>query len=249
MLVSFEKVSKSFEKKKVLEELSLSLSEGRMYGLLGKNGSGKSTIINLVLQFLFPDKGKIKYDGEEYASLPKKIKQKIGLLTEDSTLLEELNASQYLKFLGQLYGLQSSDIKNRSGELLEYFFDEMPGKKKIAAFSTGMKKMIGICGAVMHQPEFLLLDEPFSGLDVFAAKKVIDLLKQYQNESRTVLVSSHNMSYLSKIVSDVLVLEGGSIVFDGSLDDFTKNAKGELENQFLEFFPKDEKEQKSIKWL
>lgn len=237
MEVQFEQISKSFKKKQVLDKVNFSLKEGRIYGLLGKNGAGKSTLIHLITQLIRPDRGEILYDGTAYPELPGHLKKEIGLLAEKGMLVEELSLQRYLELTGALYRLDRSHAQRRAAQLQEQLFgDDIPTGKRIASFSTGMKKKAGLCAALLHEPNLLLLDEPFSGLDPVAARSVISMLQQYQRPSRTILITSHNLHYLQQVVSHLIVLDNKSIVFDGLLTEFAGGGGSHLEDRYLEMF-------------
>ena len=177
MEVVFENVSKAYGKKTVLDEVNFSCFPGGCYGLLGKNGAGKSTIINLLVQLIRPSSGKIFYNKHSYLDLPIPIKSQIGVLTDINMLIEELNVYQYLGLVGRLYNLDQKVIHKKINELINFFFeDEVPNKQLISSFSTGMKKKAAICAACLHEPNLLILDEPFTGLDIFSVKKLIKFI-------------------------------------------------------------------------
>ncbi|WP_299707390.1 ABC transporter ATP-binding protein [uncultured Pontibacter sp.] len=249
MEVKLNSVGKSFNSKVVLQDVSFTLKTGKAYALLGKNGAGKSTILNLIVQLLQPEKGSIGYDGVIYKDLPTELKRKVGFLSEQGNIIEDLDALNYLKLMALLYGLTPAESEDRINELLQYFFEDVPYKKRMASFSTGMKKKVALCAALVHKPDFLILDEPFTGLDPFSVKKVIELILQYQSPSRTVLIASHDLAHLSKVITDVLVIRDNSVVFDDTMDAFTDHQEVQFEDRYFEYLQTGKEQNSSLQWL
>ncbi|KAA3622913.1 MAG: ABC transporter ATP-binding protein [Bacteroidetes bacterium] len=250
MRIHFKNISKAFGKKIVLDDIDLHLEPGNTYCILGKNGAGKTTLMNLLLQLSGPTKGELIYDGTSLEELPQSLKMRIGAMSEDNPLIEELTGRQYFKLYGQLYGLPRNDMKKRVDDLTSYFFDDPDDlKKRLSAFSTGMKKKIGLMASVLHTPDLLVLDEPFSGLDPVAAKMTIDFIKAYQNGNRTIFLSSHDLAYVAKVVTHLAVLDEGKIVFAGTLQDFTNHGQSEIDSALLEVLQPDTRDLGGIEWF
>ena len=249
MNISLTSIHKSFNKKPVLEDISLSFKVGQVYGLLGKNGAGKTTLLNILIQLIRPTSGAISFDGQQYASLPNGIKLKMGILSEDNPVIEELTAMQYLKLNGKMYGIPDRELNGRIGDLIGYFFEELDEKKPLLAFSTGMKKKVGLCAAVLHTPEILILDEPFSGLDPLAAQQCIRFLRLYKKENRTIILSSHDLNYVEQLVTHIAVLDKMRIQYDGTLEDFTRDGKNRIDQALFEVLKADTPDSNDIKWI
>ncbi len=250
MNIQFKNISKAFGKKVVLDDIDLELTPGNTYCILGKNGAGKTTLMNILLQLAAPGKGEMLYDGQKEDILPKALKMRIGAMSEDNPLIEELTGRQYFKLYGKLYGLPKADLKKRLEDLTTYFFDDADDlNKRLSAFSTGMKKKVGLMASVLHTPDLLVLDEPFSGLDPVAAKMTIDFIRAYQNGQRTIFLSSHDLAYVAKVVTHLAVLDDGKIVFAGSLEEFTNQGKNEIDSALLEVLKPDSKNLDGIEWF
>lgn len=250
MQITFKDISKAFDKKIVLDEINLELDSGNIYCILGKNGAGKTTLMNLLLQLSSPDKGVLSYDGEDQTDLSKSLKLRIGAMSEDNPLIEELTANQYFKLHGKLYGIPKNELKKRVSDLATYFFDDQDDlKKRLSSFSTGMKKKIGLMASVLHTPDLLVLDEPFSGLDPVAARMTIDFIKTYQNGNRTIFISSHDLAYVAKAVTHLAVLDKSKIVFSGTLEEFTNEGRNEIDSALLEVLQSDLKDLDGIGWF
>ncbi|HKI44294.1 MAG TPA: ABC transporter ATP-binding protein [Balneolales bacterium] len=245
-----DNLCKSFGGNQVLDHITLQLDRGNTYGLVGNNGAGKSTLINLLCDLLKSDSGTIRLLGKSYSEHEYAIKKQLGVLTEDVPLQESLTAYDYLRFVGMLYGLDSTDLRQRIDSLFEYFFDDPDDlQKRCGDYSTGMQKKLGVIAAVLHKPDLLLLDEPFSGLDPSSSRQMIDFLKAYGNEQRIVLVSSHNLTYLQEVISSVLVLHDQEILFQGTLEDFTDNGENLMEQKLFNMLSGKQKNLNQLSWL
>lgn len=249
-MLELHKLSKSYNGQVVLDTLNLSVEQGSVYALLGKNGAGKTTLINILLDLLPPDAGKALLRGKDSRTLTKTDKQNIGAVPEDMALIEELNGYDYLHFIGKIYSMPKEILKKRIDDLFGFFFENSQDlKKSIAKYSTGMKKKIAFCAAVIHTPEILILDEPFAGLDPLVAHQMIDFLKKYQHEDRTVFVSSHDLAYVEKIATHIGVLDNGFMKFDSTMTDFTQNGQNQLDAALMEIIKPKESKLDNFDWL
>ncbi len=172
-----------YNAKTILDDINLNLPTGYCYGLLGANGSGKSTLLNCVANVLQPYSGQIIINGMPYKNSEVAIKKLTGFVLDANPLIEDFTGWQYMNFVGILYGLKGEELKRRIVSIVNFFFaDPYVLVKNIHTFSTGMKKKLSVCAAIIHQPRYLVLDEPFAGLDIMAAKKLIDFIKFYLNK-------------------------------------------------------------------
>jgi len=249
-MIQLKKISKSYNKQLVINEIDLLVEKGQIYSLLGKNGAGKTTIINLILDLIKPDSGEILIDGYNNNTLDKTQKSKIGVVGENLALLEELNGMEFLLFIGKIYNIPKSDLINRIDDLFNYFFDNEKDKKKsISKYSTGMKKKIAFCAAVLNTPDILILDEPFAGLDPLAANLMLSFLKKYQKDNRLFFISSHELGYVEKIATHIGVLDEGRLAFNSTLHDFTENGEKGLNSALLSLLKPDETELGKMDWV
>lgn len=223
-MLNISNISKSFKENIVLKKVCLTVKEGECHCLIGKNGSGKSTLINILIDVMEPDTGNITFWGEDINS-SNSIKSKIGVLPEFNPVIDEFNIYDYLKYIGLLYGLDDELIKKRCEYLIEYFFEDTPKKKKpIGQFSKGMKLKTGICAALIHKPQLLILDEPFDGLDVFSANSLVTFLNEYRKEGNSIFVSSHDMLFMEKIATHVSVIKDKEVL-NFPVSEFKRNGK------------------------
>jgi ABC-2 type transport system ATP-binding protein len=243
-------LTKKYGRNTVIENLNLTIQKGQVYCLLGKNGAGKTTLINVVLDLLELNSGSIRLFGIEHNQLDKFSKMRMGVVADNLALIEEMNAYEFLTFIGKIYVLPEETLKKRINDLFSYFFEDGADlKKSIGKYSTGMKKKIAFCAAVIHTPDFLILDEPFSGLDPLVANQMITFIKKYQRLDRAILISSHDLSYVEKISTHIGVLDNQQLVFNSSLDDFTANGANKLDSALLSILKPNELEIEKIDWV
>ena len=249
-MIEIKDLTKAYDKNKVLDTISLKVDNGSVYALLGKNGAGKTTLINILIDLIQPDSGTIFINGKEHNSLDKEDKKHIGVVGEDLALIEELSALEYLTFVGKIYGLPSDILKKRIDDLFHYFFeDDSDLKKNISKYSTGMKKKIAFCAAVLHTPDTLILDEPFSGLDPLVTNQMISFLHQYTKNDRAILISSHDLNYVEKIATHIGVLNDNQLQFNSSLQDFTENGITSIDAALLKILRPNENQLSNIDWV
>ncbi|NME72422.1 ABC transporter ATP-binding protein [Flammeovirga aprica] len=232
-MLEIKKLSKKYNNKIIFKEANLTLNGGQILGLIGINGSGKSTLINCCLDLVKVDLGNILINGKEHTKLKDEDKLKIGIVAESIPLIDSLDARRYLKFIGEIYKMENELLNHRIESLLAYFFSENDNlKETIDNFSTGMRKKLLICSSMLHAPDLLFLDEPFSGLDEVSRRKVLNILKDYSNNKRSILITSHNSELLESIVTDVAVIENYNIINYGSIQNVTNNFQVSL-REFL----------------
>ncbi len=202
----------------VLKDINLSVPKGIVYGFLGGNGQGKSTTLKLILGLLKPSSGRISIFWQDIASAYPKSYKQIGSLVESASLYEHLNARQHLSIWSQFYDVP----KPRISGVLDFVGLLQVGKKRIGNYSTGMKQRLGLATALLHNPEVLILDEPTNGLDpqgIIELRKIINNLKE---QGKTIIISSHILSEVEKIVDKIGIIKDGEIVFEGSIEQLEK---------------------------
>ncbi|MHB9010797.1 MAG: ABC transporter ATP-binding protein [Ignavibacteriaceae bacterium] len=258
-ILEIESLNKSFGKLKALDNLKLSIHTGIIFGLIGPNGAGKSTTINCIADLLDTDSGVIKVFGKELKEAEIEIKKRMGILFENNDdLFIYLKGEEHLRFVGEVYGLDKNTIEKRMDDLFEYFEIEIHRQMLIEGYSKGMKKKIALASLLLHDPEFIILDEPFDGLDVFTIIKVKKILQQLKAKGKTILITSHILSYIEDLTDEVGIIDKGKIVFQSPTKDIRSKIKNEitqetyqsLEEIFLNVVEKsDEGEKKRLSWL
>jgi ABC-2 type transport system ATP-binding protein len=187
-------------------------------------------------------------DGESNY-LKNNFKKNFGVLIEDGSLIEEFDCFSFLKFVGSLYNMKKNELDFKIKVLTDYFFENNFRNDIIKHLSTGMKKKLGICAAVLHTPNILILDEPFSGLDPVSSKLLIDFLIKYQNNQRIILVSSHNLEYMQELSTHIGVLENGELIFNGTVEKFTNNSKTKLSDALINILSPSNANIEKITWI
>lgn len=217
-------VSKKYRDKVILNRISLNIQDGQVFALLGKNGAGKSTLINSITKLVRPDTGEIIINGVTSHHDTDNSNLHMGFQSQYDLLIEELNAFDYLQFMALLYKMDKDDINKQIKLLIAYFFEETHDlKRPISTYSTGMRKKIAICAAFIHRPAVVVLDEPFSNIDVVASNALCELITSYKNKNRCILISSHDLLYVEKIATHIGVLNNGTMVFNDELNKFRIN--------------------------
>lgn len=214
------------KKVQALNALSLDVHRGEVFGLLGPNGSGKTTTLKLLLGLLFPTEGEIRILGRPATDIKKN--EKIGYLPEESYLYRFLNAEETLDFYGKLFGLSSAERKRRSDELIRLVKLDHARRRQIKEYSKGMTRRIGLAQALINDPEIIFLDEPTSGLDPNGRKDVKDLIQHLKNQGKTVVLCSHLLAEIEDVCDRVAILYNGELKLLGSVDQLLQS-QGETE--------------------
>lgn len=203
---------KRYPAKVAVDRVSFSLPPGEILGYLGPNGSGKSTTINMVVGLLEPSSGALTLSGRSLADDPEGYKRQIGYVPEEPHLYTHLTAAEYLTLVGRLRGLPEAQLNRRLTELLQLFELWDSRYQAMSTFSKGMRQRVLLCAALLHDPQLLVLDEPFSGLDVNAGVLFRTLLRLFVRDGRMVLFSSHRLDIVEQICSRVVILREGRVV-------------------------------------
>jgi len=203
-------------KSKAVNDLDFEVKEGEVLGLLGPNGSGKSTTVKMLLGLLYPSAGRLTVFGKSPRDVA--IKKRIGYLPEESYLYPYLTAYETLDFFASLFNLSIAERKKRCEQLLDMVGLTHARNRPVGEFSKGMARRIGLAQAMVNDPAFLILDEPTSGLDPIGCREVKDLILMLKKRGKTVLVTSHLLSDMEDVCDRVIILYGGKIRAQGTLD-------------------------------
>jgi ABC-2 type transport system ATP-binding protein len=229
--VKLTAVCKAFGAVKAVDNLSLSLSEGEIFGFLGTNGAGKTTTIKMLLGLMPPDSGEVAVLGADPRVAGTRIR--IGFMPETAYYYPFLNVQELLQFYGGLCGMEKALIKKRADELIRRVGLEPAGRRLLKTYSKGMLQRAGIAQALLHDPDLLILDEPFTGLDPLARIHFRDLMLELKKAGKTVFFSSHELSEAELICDRVAILKAGSCVFEGTVKDIAGDGGRNLERIFL----------------
>jgi ABC-2 type transport system ATP-binding protein len=216
-----------------LDRVSFQLQRGEIVGYLGPNGSGKSTTVNIVVGLLEPSAGTIALDGRTLSENPIAYKQKIGYVPEEPYLYTPLTATEYLTLVGRLRGIGKAVLEHRIARLLMLFQLHDSRYSTMAAYSKGMRQRVLLAAALMHNPDLLVLDEPFSGLDVNAGLLFRSLLGMLAAGGRMILFSTHRFDMVEKLCSRVVILSSGRLVAEQAILPSTDTGGSSLEDTFV----------------
>jgi ABC-2 type transport system ATP-binding protein len=202
-----------------VERVNLSVEPGQFYGFLGPNGAGKSTTIKMLTGLLAPTSGSIRILGEDLTGNSAELKRQIGVVPEGMALFGRLTASEYLRFVGRMYGLDRETTLERTEELLEFMSLAGEQKKLVTDFSHGMQKKLALAAAVIHGPRVLFLDEPFEGVDAVAAGTLKAMLQRMAARGVTIFLTSHVLEIVERLCTHIGIIHRGELVAQGSLEE------------------------------
>jgi ABC-2 type transport system ATP-binding protein len=211
-----------------VDHVDLAVQPGQFFGFLGPNGAGKSTTIKMLTGLLAPTAGSIHILGEDLFANPIEVKRNIGVVPEGMALFGKLTATEYLNFVGRMYGLDKPTTEQRSAELLDFMNLANEPKKLIADYSHGMGKKLALAAAVIHGPKVLFLDEPFEGVDAIAANTLKSMLQSMIARGATIFLTSHVLEIVERLCSHIAIIQRGRIVAHGSLDELRAGVQARL---------------------
>lgn len=207
-----EHLRKSFGPVLAVDDVSITIPEGDIYGFLGPNGAGKTTTIRMITGVLIPDAGSVQILGTDVQREPLIAKLKLGVIPENSTVYSDLSAEQNLIISGKFYGMDRAVLRKRAGEILERLGLTARKDDYVRTFSKGMRQRISIGCAIVHSPPVLILDEPTTGLDVYSRRLVLDTIREMNQEGSTILLTTHNIEEANALCSTISVINRGRIV-------------------------------------
>jgi ABC-2 type transport system ATP-binding protein len=210
------------KKKTALRALNLTINRGEIFGLLGPNGSGKTTTIKLLLGLLFPTEGDGYVFGE--SAIQVKKNERIGYLPEESYLYRFLNAEETLDFYGRLFNMSAQTRRDRAKELIDMVQLTNDRKRQLKEYSKGMRQRIGLAQALINDPELIILDEPTSGLDPIGTRWMKDLIKEQRDKGKTVLMCSHRLDDVQDVCDRIAILYNGELQEYGKVSELLKDA-------------------------
>ena len=221
-ILKINSVSKKYSNHFALDNISLSVNEKCIFGLLGPNGAGKTSLIRIINQITGPDTGEIFFKGEK---LNQKHVEQIGYLPEERGLYKKMSVGDQVLYLAQLKGLSRSEARKRAAYWFEKF--EMGGwwKKKIEELSKGMQQKVQFIVTVIHEPELLILDEPFSGFDPINAQIIKNEIHDLKKKGSTVIFSTHNMGSVEELCDNIALINQSKKILDGSVKEIRKTFK------------------------
>ena len=227
-------LSKSFGRPAV-DGLDLEVRRGELYALLGPNGAGKTTTLRMVTGLVAPDAGRIEVLGVDLAQAPREAKRRLAYLPDDPMLYGKLKPTEYLEFVAGLWGVEARDAEPRARELLDWLDLSPHAHELTEGFSRGMKQKLALAGALIHEPELLILDEPLTGLDAAAARQVKDLLLSHVAKGGTVILTTHILEVAERLAQRIGIIREGRLIAEGTLAELRERTSGvSLEDVFLQ---------------
>ena len=217
--INVDAISKSFGAQKAVDGVSFTVEAGEIFGLLGPNGAGKTTTIRIILDIFKPDSGKVAVLGGPMTELKK---NRIGYMPEDRGLYQDITLERCLTYLASLKGLSEVEARRRLNDYLERFDLAAHRRKKIKELSKGMQQKAQLIVTLLHRPDILMIDEPFSGLDPVNTQMVKDLLIEERNRGVTIVMSTHQMQQVEELCDRLVLINRGRVVLYGGLGDIRK---------------------------
>ena len=230
-----EGLTRTFDSKVAVNALNLRVERGEFFGFLGPNGAGKTTSIKMMTGVLRPSGGRVWVCGYDVQAQPMEVKRRIGVLPEELNLYDRLSGREYLSFSARMYGVPGREADRRTDELLELMGLWEDQDKLIVEYSHGMQKKVALGAALLHDPEVLFLDEPFSGIDAISGRAIRDVLQSMTRRERTIVFSSHVLEVVEHLCTRVAILHQGNLVGVGDLAALRakSHTEGSLEDVFL----------------
>lgn len=219
-------LTKVYGQQHAVRNISFEVGPGEIVGFLGPNGAGKSTTMKIATSYLAPSSGTVLVGGLDVVSKPIEVKKMVGYLPEHNPLYLDLYVHEYLRFVGNLYGLKGSKLRSRVGEMIEVCGLTREQNKRMEELSKGYRQRVGLAQAMLHDPAVLILDEPTTGLDPNQLLEIRKLIKD-TSRAKTVLFSTHIMQEVQAICDRVVVINKGEIVADDSLSKLLANTSGQ----------------------
>lgn len=208
-----EGLTKAYNGKPALKELNLEVPTGNIFGLIGPNGAGKSTLIGILTGLLSYEHGKILIDGMEYTSGNEvKIKKKIASVLQPPLLFENFTSYEFIKYVWEMYSISTHDLDEKIDSLMEYFEIEEFTQVKTNQLSSGSRKKLAFCAAVLTNPKLLFLDEPFESVDVISIGRMKNIIRRLKEKGTTIFITSHILEVVENLCDDIAILHKGRIL-------------------------------------
>lgn len=223
--IEIQHISKSFQQKMALQDVSLSIEQNKIYGLLGPNGAGKTTLIRNITQIFFPDSGKILWNGEP---LSEKHQNLIGYMPEERGLYKKMQVGEQLLYFAQLRNFSKAEANQKINYWLQKLDIESWRNKTVEELSKGMQQKVQFVATVLHNPTLLILDEPFSGLDPINAELIKNEIFELHKNGTTIIFSTHRMENVEEICEDIFLINEGKIILEGNVQSIKQHYKQHL---------------------
>jgi ABC-2 type transport system ATP-binding protein len=249
LAIETRQLTRYFDDVQAVKSVDLAVERGSLYGFLGPNGAGKSTTIKMLTGILVPSSGEIRLLGKNPWDRTDalEIKRQTGVVPENLALFDYLTAREYLTFIGRMYSMDLSTIRERTEELLTLLALVEVEHKLAVEYSHGMKKKLALAAALLPNPDLLFLDEPFEGVDAVTSRVIRDMLSIYVRRGSTVFITSHVLEIVERICTHVGIIANGQLVEQTSLEALRQGSS--LEQRFLEKVGRPDEEEINLSWL
>ena len=231
-LIRIVDLKKSYGEKEILKGINLDIFPGQVIGYIGPNGAGKSTTVKILTGLIEDFTGTVEINGINIQKDPLAVKALLGYVPENAELYDVLTPMEYLDFVGKLYGMEDKVIQERSLKLLAAFGLESNVNNRMDTFSKGMRQKVLLISGIIHNPQIIVLDEPLSGLDANAVIFVKELISLLAKEGKTIFYCSHMMDVVEKVSDRILLINQGSIIADGTIEELKTDPNESLEHIF-----------------
>jgi ABC-2 type transport system ATP-binding protein len=228
-------LKKYFATQKAVDDISFSVKKGSVFGLLGPNGAGKTTLIRMLTGIFYPDEGRIQFDGKEFN--PEKDSACIGYMPEERGLYKKMKIGEQALYLAQLKGLSRSEAGTRVKEWFVRFEMQSWWNKKVEDLSKGMAQKLQFVTTVLHEPSLIILDEPFSGLDPVNSNLIKEVIFSLAQKGSTIIFSTHRMEQVEEICNEIILVNKGKKILDGTVQEVKQQHKENLFNLELDEIP------------
>jgi ABC-2 type transport system ATP-binding protein len=232
-MLQVNRLSKRYGERVAVNAISFSIARGETVGLLGPNGAGKTTVIGMISGTSRPDGGEVSLGGLSLSQAANALKRRVGLVPQDLALYEELSAWANLQLFGGLYGLRAAELEPRATAALALVGLTDRSTDRVKTFSGGMKRRLNIAGALLHEPDLILLDEPTVGVDPQSRNAIFDNLEELKRRGKTLLYTTHYMEEAERLCDRVLILDHGEILADDTVAHL-KQQYSNLEAAFMQ---------------
>lgn len=231
-MLRIEHLTKKYGEKKAVDDLSLHIEKGEIYGFIGHNGAGKTTTIKSVVDILDFDEGEIFIDGKSVKKDSLECKRVIAYIPDNPDLYEFMSGLQYLNFISDIFGVEEKERKERIEKYSTAFEIKEDLASPISSYSHGMKQKLAIISALVHDPKLIIMDEPFVGLDPIASHLLKDIMREKCNEGGAIFFSTHVLEVAEKLCDKIAIIKGGKLIKSGTMEEVKGDSS--LESVFLE---------------
>ncbi len=245
--IELKGVRKTFGDKVAVVGTDLTIPTGAFFGLVGRNGAGKSTTMRMTVGLLRPDEGEIRVDGVDVWSDPQEAKRHMGVMTDDVQVFDHITGAEFLLYVGLLRGMERDLVIDRSKDLLQVMELDDAASRFINDYSHGMTKKVILAAALLDTPPVLFLDEPFEGVDPVSTETLEVVLQRYVTGGGTVVFSSHVLDVVERLCDHVAMMDAGRIVTSGTIDEV--RGGGRLQDAFLEALGAGGIDDEALAWL